>query len=162
MVAAKRGINPMYLMHKLQHSYYKRYTGFGLPMTEDESITHPSTIVYNLDELKLLAEKKENNEKEEMLKEMELEEAEVISVEEGKSDMLTELQKRKAKLQQRKFEHETNLLISEKDNGKEKTETGKYDSQAKRSRQVGRKKKSLEEKQQTKVSEKTLRKGKKD
>ena len=52
MVAAKKGLDPMKFMNRLQCSYYSRYTGYGKERAEEqEEINYPSKLVYNWTEI---------------------------------------------------------------------------------------------------------------
>lgn len=49
MVAAQQGINPLALMGSLSHSYYSKMNGFNNPITGNEEVTLPSTIIKSYD-----------------------------------------------------------------------------------------------------------------
>lgn len=57
-VAVRLGLNPIFLMWKLQSSYYSKFTGYGIEQAAPESKPdYPSAFIYNLDDIaKLSAE----------------------------------------------------------------------------------------------------------
>jgi len=50
-VAFTQKKNPLFLLYKLQSSYYRKYTGFGGKIEESEPVSLPSQLIYDFDEI---------------------------------------------------------------------------------------------------------------
>jgi len=67
-VAAKHNVDPVKLMTKLALSQYAKFAGFEEPdvSREDDTITYPSQISYDLDAIRKIAEANESKEEREI------------------------------------------------------------------------------------------------
>lgn len=50
-VSFTQKVNPLYLLYRLQTSYYAKHTGFGGKIEENMPVQHPSKLVYDFDDL---------------------------------------------------------------------------------------------------------------
>jgi hypothetical protein len=91
LVAGRAGQNPQLLMSKLAESYYAKYTGYSgqIKAYDGDDITFPSEFIYNMDEMRELAQRhiEEDMKAEEEFAEPKL----TIEVEEIKNSLLAEL-----------------------------------------------------------------------
>lgn len=60
-VGSRQQLSPLYLLYRLQNSFYAKHTGFKGIIKEDEEIELPSRMVYDFDELGRLNEQFETN-----------------------------------------------------------------------------------------------------
>jgi len=99
--------NPLYLLYRLQNSYYAKHTGFGGKIDEGAPILHPSKLVYDFDDLE--RRNREIDYQDQLMKEKLEEEVKVLPSEEGGLDdfqktLLNRIKKKKLEVNQAQFQ----------------------------------------------------------